>query len=156
EVRLDALRRTVDAKLAALELALLDPSGTQSLETLILELARVATEEAQAAAAQACEDVRLQADLQIGQARAAAQAAIDDYRAENTKTARELAVAEQRLSVLDRESRDETRTLSERYDADLTRERTRVADLERTNTRVERALAESEADRQVQRAAADD
>ena len=47
---LDALRGAIDLRLAALEAALSDPTRSTALEALILDLARVATLEAQAAA----------------------------------------------------------------------------------------------------------
>ena len=43
---LEALRTTLNTRLAALEKALADPSHHPSLERLILDLARTATEEA--------------------------------------------------------------------------------------------------------------
>jgi chromosome segregation ATPase len=78
--RLDALRSSVEIRLAALEAALADPSRGDALESLILDLSRVATEEAQAVATRACVDSRLTADVQIAQAKAAAQAAIEQER----------------------------------------------------------------------------
>src|SRR5215813_13193065 len=75
--RLDALRSSVEVRLAALEAALADPSRGDALETLILDLARVACEESQAAAAHACADTRLEAETHIAQVRATAQAAVD-------------------------------------------------------------------------------
>src|SRR6185503_3153744 len=75
--RLDALRSTVEVRLAALEAALADPTRGDTLETLILDLARVACEESQAAAAHACADTRLEAETSVAQARTSAQAAVD-------------------------------------------------------------------------------
>jgi len=60
-------------RLAALEAALADPSRGDALEALILDLARVACEESQSAAAHACADTRLEAEMHIGQVRALAQ-----------------------------------------------------------------------------------
>src|SRR5437867_1202359 len=59
---LAALRAALDQKLAALEAALANPSQCASLERLVIDLARVATAEAEAAAAKACVDA--QADVQ--------------------------------------------------------------------------------------------
>ena len=98
--RLDALRSSVEVRLAALEAALADPSRGDALETLILDLARVACEESQAAAVQACADTRLEAEMHIGQARAAAQAAVDQEFASSADVRRLLrrsAAADPRL-----------------------------------------------------------
>src|ERR1700704_849391 len=64
---LDALRAAFDARLAALEAALAHPDQHASLETLVLDLARVATVEAESAVARAI--LQAQSDAQ---ARAAA------------------------------------------------------------------------------------
>ena len=55
---LDELRATLDERLDALEIALADPKQHSSLERLILELARVATEEADASARTAVGAIR--------------------------------------------------------------------------------------------------
>src|SRR5262245_40316067 len=96
--RLDVLRGAMDMRLAALETALSDPGQSASLEALILDLARVATEEAQAAAASACVDARLQADMRIAAAQAASQAALEQERTVNTDLRRTLDDVEERLS----------------------------------------------------------
>jgi len=49
--QLDDLRAALDDRLAALEAALADPARGESLERLILDLARAVTEESQAATA---------------------------------------------------------------------------------------------------------
>lgn len=58
--QLDALRATFDERVDALEQALLDPSRASSLVPLVLDLTRVATEEAEAVARQACLETQLQ------------------------------------------------------------------------------------------------
>ena len=75
--RLEALRSRVDIHLAALEAALADPTRADALEGLILDLSRVAMEEAQEAAADACADTRLEAELRIAEARNALQVEVD-------------------------------------------------------------------------------
>ena len=75
--QLGALRSALENRLAALEEVLADPSRGESLEGLILDLSRVATEEAQAAAAQACLETRVEADTEIAALRASAKAALD-------------------------------------------------------------------------------
>ena len=59
---LDALRASLDARLAALEDALAHPDPRVSLEELVLNLARVATAEAEATAARACLEAQLDAE----------------------------------------------------------------------------------------------
>ena len=85
--RLDALRSSVEVRLASLEAALADPTRGDSLEALILDLARVACEESQAAAAHACADTRLEAEMHIARARTAAQAAADQELAASAEAA---------------------------------------------------------------------
>src|SRR5438046_9921127 len=55
---LEDLRTALDARLATLEAALANPDECESLETLVIELARVATTEAEAAAARACPEAQ--------------------------------------------------------------------------------------------------
>src|ERR1700686_884611 len=58
---LDALRAALDIRLAALEDALAHPDQEKSLEDLVLDLARVATAEAESSAARAVLDAQLHA-----------------------------------------------------------------------------------------------
>jgi chromosome segregation ATPase len=74
---LAALRHELESRLAALELVLADPSRGDSLADLILDLARVATEEADAAVAQICLTTKLEADNEIAELRTSAKAALD-------------------------------------------------------------------------------
>src|SRR5262245_45187612 len=83
QLRLDALRSSVNLRLAALEAALADPQQGTALEPLILELARVTTEEAQASAQKACAEARLDADVRVAQARAAVQGVLEGERAKS-------------------------------------------------------------------------
>jgi len=76
---LASLRTALDQKLAALEAALASPSQNASLETLVIDLARVATAEAETAAAKACLDVQLEAQRQAA-ARTEAQRALETER----------------------------------------------------------------------------
>ncbi len=81
---LDALRQTLDLRLTALETALETPGHGDSLERLVLDLARVATEEAAAASRQAALHAETQARRQIAardQAETAARTAFDEERA---------------------------------------------------------------------------
>ena len=74
---LTTLRGEIESRLATLEEVLADPSRGESLAGLILDLSRIATEEAQAAAAQACQLFRTEADRQVAEQRVAAAAAIE-------------------------------------------------------------------------------
>jgi chromosome segregation ATPase len=56
---------------------LADPSRGESLAGLILDLSRIATEEAQAAAAQACLTTKQEAEKEIAELRTSAKAAVD-------------------------------------------------------------------------------
>jgi hypothetical protein len=87
EQELATLRAALDQKLVMLEAALANPSRGESLETLIIDLARVATAEAETAATKACVDSQLEAQRQAA-ARADAQRAL--------KTERDALVAFQR------------------------------------------------------------
>jgi hypothetical protein len=74
---LAALRGSLVNKLTVLEAVLADPSRGESLAGLILDLSRVATEEAQAAAAVACLAATTEADRQMAELRASAKTALD-------------------------------------------------------------------------------
>jgi chromosome segregation ATPase len=78
---LQALRSSLDARLNALETALADPSQQEALEDLILDLARVATEEADAAARQAYLDAQQQAQNAIAAARTEGLSALEAEKA---------------------------------------------------------------------------
>src|SRR6059036_626439 len=68
---LSALRTALDVRLSRLDAMLADPGRVESLEGVVLDLARVATQEAHTAAAVACLDARRQADAHVAQFRAA-------------------------------------------------------------------------------------
>src|SRR3954464_3532766 len=78
---LTALRGEMESRLVMLEEVLADSSRGESLAGLLLDLSRIATEEAQAAAAQACLTTRSEADRQMAEQRAAATAAIETSQA---------------------------------------------------------------------------
>ena len=65
---LNTLRTAIDERLSELEAVLADPSRGESLEALILDLARLATAEAQQAAAHAYNTVREQSDAALADA----------------------------------------------------------------------------------------
>ena len=99
--QLDALREALEIRLSALEAVLADPSRGESLEGLIVELARVATEEAQAAALKVCLDVKLEADVRVADARVAAQETVDEERSANAELRRGGEQGRQRLANLE-------------------------------------------------------
>lgn len=98
---LQALRGSLDARLSALEKAVADPRQHGSLETLILDLARVATDEADASARQALSHLRH--ELEAAHARvsgleqtvAQAEAAAQSERAAAAARERDLIAAQQ-------------------------------------------------------------
>ena len=65
---LDALRVALDKRLAVLEAALANPDESEALETLVIELARVATAEADATATRLCLQARLEAQEEVAAA----------------------------------------------------------------------------------------
>jgi PilZ domain len=67
---LESLRASLDTKLATLEAALASSDPGDSLETLVIDLARTATAEAEAAALRACLEVQLVAQEQVEAIRA--------------------------------------------------------------------------------------
>src|SRR5262249_28285433 len=149
--RLDALRSSVDVRLAALEAALADPSSGESLEALILDLARLACEESQAAAAQGCADTRLEAEINISRARAAAQAALDQELAATAEVRRQLEEAEQQIFALQQDKEHGLKRVRETFEADLSKERAARSELERTVSKLERALDDVKGDLNTER-----
>ena len=126
----DALRSSLDTRLTALEKALADPTQHGSLEALILDLARIATEEADATTRHAVRDAQksaqdgaakaLEAEQQesaalrevIEQAKSAlkqAEAALKDQRRIAEAATREVEVAHRELAAI-RESHEQQQT----------------------------------------------
>jgi PilZ domain len=122
--QLDAVRAALDVRLSALEAVLADPTRGESLEGLILDLARVAAEEAQAAAAKACVDADASADTRVAHARGAAQEAIEQERAVTADLRRALDQAQQRFASLEQEHLIQLRRMREEVDAELSGART--------------------------------
>ena len=157
--QLDVLRAALEDRLVALEAALADPTGGESLERLILDLARSVTEEARSAASKACVDTKQEADKQIAQSRAAEQDAVkaeqDAVKRERTlasELSRAVEQAQQQVARLEKEKQAELRAVREALGADLARERATSAGLERAasdaRTQVAEAQRELEAERQ--------
>ena len=101
-IQLAQLRADFDVRLSALESALADPAQTASLAGLILDLARVATEEAKAAAATAYLDAKREGDARAAQARAEGQSALEAERAANADLRRRAESAAPRIDALER------------------------------------------------------
>jgi len=93
-IPLQQLRSTLEARLAALEKALADPARHASLEQLILELARAATEEADAAARQGLAEVERQAQSLANSVRSEGRAALEAERASSASLREKLQQAE--------------------------------------------------------------
>lgn len=147
--QLDALRAALELRLSALEAALANPAQYDSLESLILDLSRVATEEAQAATWRACVDTKLEAETRLATARAAADAALGEERAASSELRRALEAAERRLSTLEGQTQDEVRAIREQLEAQLAEKRTLTAN-------IERALAEAQQHLKAERACSSD
>jgi len=105
---IEALRALLDVRLAALEAALADPSQVESLEQLLFDLARVATEEADATVRKAYADAQRETQAAIAAARSewqtsveAGQAAVIQLRGELERA--QAAVQSERLALTARE-----------------------------------------------------
>jgi chromosome segregation ATPase len=154
-----ALRGEIESRLATLEEVLADPSRGESLAGLILDLSRIATEEAQAAAAQACLATRTEADKQIEEHRTAAAAALEALQASLRTTQQDLETERATTQELQHEAK-QTRLELEKQTAlgaaraqlerdlqsardELGREKKAVSDLKRSAAEaVERLEAE--------------
>lgn len=162
--QLAALRRALETRLAALEEVLADPSRGESLAGLILDLSRVATEEAQAAAAQACIATRVEADKELAALRASAKAALDGAQASlksvQTSLEQEQAAGAELLRAVDQgklENRKQAdllaareqleaslRTDRDRLEAEIVRQQAIAADLQRAADDLQRAAADAQ------------
>src|SRR5215203_3549264 len=87
----EALRASLNSRLTALEKALADPKQHGSLEALILDLARLATEEADATARHAVVDAQKAAQSAAAAARTEALEAPEAAKKEAAGASRELA-----------------------------------------------------------------
>ena len=125
---LAGLRGELLNRLAALEAVLADPNRGESLAGLILDLSRIATEEAQAAAAEACLATKAEADRQMAELRESAKTALDAaqaaLRTANDSLAKERALgAELRRDIeqtqLELLKQSELLKAREEYEAEL-------------------------------------
>ena len=153
----EALRTLLDSRLSALELALADPKQHGSLEAMILDLARVATEEAHATARFAVLEVQKAGQLAVSAARTEGFTALE---AEKTASASLRQVLENARSALKqaesmlKEQRLETDAAnldaaSARRELDAIRERLEREQAARVDDRreLDAALAAAEAER---------
>jgi hypothetical protein len=122
---IEALRAALEVRFAALEAAFNRPDEGESLEKLVLDLCRTATDEAQAAAQRACTQAQFDVEAQVTAVRAVAQKALDMERAAGaeSRSAREQAVAaleqERKANGTLRRTLEETRAAFERQRAAL-------------------------------------
>ena len=122
---IEALRAALEVRFAALETAFNRPDEGESLERLVLDLCRTATDEAQAAAQRACTQAQFDVEAQVAAVRAVAQKALDIERAAGaeSRSAREQAVAaleqERNANGTLRRMLEEARTAFERQRAAL-------------------------------------
>jgi chromosome segregation ATPase len=131
---LEALRGDLDRRLAALDAALADPARGGSLQGLILDLARVATDGAKAAAARACASTKLKADMQVAQAHAAAQSAVERERTIAANLRGTLEQVQQEITELEREKQAEAQAVRESFERELTERGLATAKIERAAT----------------------
>lgn len=153
----EALRTLLDSRLEALELALADPKQHGSLEAMILDLARVATEEAHATARHAVLEVQQAGQLAVSAARTEGITALEAEKAgsaalrqvvENAKSA--LKQAEAMLKEQQRDTETANREAADaRRELDAIKERLEREQSARVDARreLDAALAAAEAER---------
>ena len=139
--QLAVLRSALETRLAALEEVLADPSRGESLAGMILDLSRVATEEAQAAAAQACIATKVEADKEMAALRASARAELDT--AQSALRAAEASLERERATSIELRRAVDQAQLGSHKQADLLTAREQLdaksrADRERLEAEVRR------------------
>ena len=163
---LEALRTTLNTRLTALEKALADPSHHPSLERLILDLARTATEEADIASRAAALEAEKQGQTLAAKARAEGAAALEAEKAAVMSLGEELREALATIDTLKgqtgadqrdagglRAELEKARSEIEKARLELQKERTSAAATERRLTETAKALAEEQAARKEDHAA---
>jgi hypothetical protein len=106
----EALRTSLDSRLSALEKALADPKQHASLESLILDLARVATQEADATARQAVVAAQKAGEKLAAAARADATAALEAEKVESAALRQVIEGAKLALKQAEAALKEERRT----------------------------------------------
>lgn len=143
--QLDALRDAVDIRLSALDDVLQDPSRIDVLESLILDLSRLATEEAQATAARACMGMKIDADTQIAHARKTFQSTLEEERHTSAGLRTALDQAQDRILALTRQHETDVSNLRDQFESRLTDERTAAAEIQEMAAELERSLSATQA-----------
>ena len=158
--QLTVLREALESRLATLEEVLADPSRGESLAGLILDLSRIATEEAQATASQACLATRAEADKETTELRTSAKAAVEAaqtaLRSTNASLEQERAVGIDLRRVADQahqEIQKQTELLAarekledslksgrEQLESEVARHKTIAGDLQRTTADAQKQL----------------
>jgi hypothetical protein len=157
--QLDSLRAAIDARLSTLEAVLTDPTRGESLEELILDLARAVTAEARAAS-----EARLQAEqeaeVRAAQAQVAAEDAVQQSQAVISELHRAVELARERIATLEREKEMELASARETLEAQAAREResfeAQAARERESIASLQRNLAEARSQLERERAAAAD
>lgn len=142
--QLDALRATIDVRLAELDAALANPSRAASLTGLIVELARLATSEAQAAATRACLQIRSDGEASMLEAEARNLAAVEAERKLASELRKNLDRVQTRLDLLETEKHAVLQAAREQTQL-LEAERASRGALNRTITRLEREVTDAQA-----------
>src|SRR3954447_7623212 len=137
--QLDALRAAIDARLNELDSALADPSRASSLSGLILDLARLATTEAQASATRACLQITSEGEASLLEAEARSASALDAERRTSSDLRKALEKAQKRVDVLDAEAQAAIQAARDQAQQ-LESERASRSDLDRTITRLEQQV----------------
>ena len=105
----EALRASLDSQLTALETALADPRQHGSLESLILDLARIATEEADATARQAVVDAKKAGEKAVAAARTDAAQALEAEKVESAALRQVIEEAKSALKAAEAALKEERR-----------------------------------------------
>ena len=112
----DALRASLDARLAALEKAIADPKQHESLEALILDLARTATQEADATARNAVLDAQKAGQTAAAAARTEAMEALQAEKVESAALRQVIEQAKAALKQAEAALKDERRQRKRRVE----------------------------------------
>ena len=151
--QLDALRAAISARLAELESALNDPAGAGALTGLILDLSRLATTEAQAAAARACLEVKHDGEAALLEADARSSGAMAAERKTSSDLRKALEASQKRADLAETERHAVLQAAHEQQQL-LVSERSTRADLDRTIVQLERQVKDANAELQDERESA--
>ncbi|MEQ1729781.1 MAG: hypothetical protein ABL982_15525, partial [Vicinamibacterales bacterium] len=138
------MRAAIDARLAELDAALADPTRASSLTGLILELSRLATAEAQAAAARACLQIKSDGEAWILEADARNLAAVEVERKAASELRKSLDKTQKTLDLVESEKHEVLQAAREQTRL-LEAERSSRGELDRAVARLERQVTDAEA-----------